>query len=262
MRTKSSIPILYGLLLVLGVVEAAAYVVDDSIKAGENITFGWTKDGKPFAPTWTLTYQCAGDPAPSPWILPPGISFNFANLRPDLAGKACTFHFEAPAGATDWTQTIIRVGGKSDVFGGNIDKHSPWQFYSLSSLPEVGARIPDLAPIDSPGVTIYTAVNLKLYMTANPNGFLGGGWAPGQTLAELGLAIVDGKIPGVEGITWSTTPFEFNPDPAGPGFVPSASDDGTSGLLNTESFPYALMIVAQHTTSSANLPAAVDSAEH
>lgn len=260
MRTQGSIPILCGLLLVLGAIEAAAYVVDDSIAAGENITFGWTKDGKPFSPAWRLTYQCAGDTEPTEWNLAPGVPFNFANLRPDLAGKACSFRFEAPAGATDWTQKIIRVGGNSDVFGGNIEKRSPWRFYNLSSLPPGPARIPDLATVDAPnGVTIYTAVNLKLYMTENPNGFLGGAWAPGQTLDDLGLTIVNGTIPGVEGITWSTTPFVFNPDPAGPGFVPRG---GPGSLLNSLSFPYALMIVQQHATTPANLPATADSVEH
>jgi hypothetical protein len=260
MRTKGSIPILCGLLLVLGAIEAAAYVVDDSIKAGENITFGWTKDGKPFSPAWRLTFQCAGDAQPTEWNLAPGVPFDFNNLRPDLAGKACSFHFDAPTGATDWTQKIIRVGGTSDVFGGNIEKRSPWQFYSLSSLPAVPARIPDLAPVGTPDdVTVYTAVNLKLYMIENPNGFLGGSWAPGQTLEELGLTIVDGQIPGVEGITWSTTPFQFDPDPAGPGFVPSGGD---ASLLNSESFPYSLMIIEQHATTPANLPVAVDSVEN
>ncbi len=256
MRTKVLIPIFCGLLLMLGAVEAAAYVVDDSISAGENITFGWTKDGKPYLPMWRLTFKCEGDTEPTEMILAPTVPFNWNNLRPDLRGKACSFRFEAPADATDWTQKIIRKDGTSDVFGGNIEKRSPWRFYSLSSLPAVPARIPDLAPVGAPeGVTIYTAVNLQLYMTENPNGFLGGGWAPGQMLEELGIAIVDGKIPGVEGITWSTTPFRFDPDPAGPGFVPVG---GAGSLLNSLSFPYALMIVEQHATTPENLPAAGD----
>jgi hypothetical protein len=259
MRTKGSISILFGLLFVLGAIDAAAYVVNDSISAGENITFGWTKDGQPYSPAWRLTFQCAGDTEPTEMNLAPGVPFDFNNLRPDLKGKACTFHFEAPTGATDWTQKIIRRDGTSSVFSGNIDKHSPWRFFSLSSLPAVPARIPDLAPVDAPGVTVYAAVNLKLYMSENPNGFLGGAWAPGQTLQELGIAIVNGQIPGVEGITWSTTPFTFNPDPAGPGFVPSG---GAASLLNSQSFPYSLMIVEQHSTTPANLAVNVASVGH
>ena len=257
MRTKGLIPVLFGLLLVLGAIDAAAYVVDDSITAGENITFGWTKDGKDFSPTWRLTFKCEGDTESTEMILAPGVPFDWNNLRPDLRGKACSFHFESPTGATDWTQKIIRKGGNSDVFGGNIDKRSPWRFYNLSSLPAVPARIPDLAPVDAPGRTVYAAVNLKLYMTENPNGFLGGAWAPGQTLQELGITIVDGKIPGVEGITWATAPFAFNPDPSGPGFVPGG---GPASLLNSLSFPSGLMIVEQHATTPANLPVTVNSA--
>jgi hypothetical protein len=95
------------------------------------------------------------------------------------------------------------------------------------------------------GATIYTAVNLGLYATNNPDGFLGGDWSPGQTLSQLGVQIVNGQIPGVEGIYWATTPFVFNSDPNTPGFTPEGGD---SNLLNSASYGDDIVILQQHLT--------------
>jgi len=57
---------------------------------------------------------------------------------------------------------------------------------------------------------IFTAVNLDVYLANNPLGFLDGEWAVGQTLNELGVTIVDGKINGLKGIYFATTDFTFD----------------------------------------------------
>lgn len=149
---------------------------------------------------------------------------------------------------TDWTQTIqAERGGKSVVHGGNIKQGSPWSFRPLSELVGTNFLIPDLAPIQT-DLTIYTAVNLDLYMASNPLGFLGGNWQLGQTLDELGLHIVDGTLPGLEGIYWSTSPFTFDPDSA-TGYVPAG---GSAAWLNSDAFQDThgdIGIIAAHASS-------------
>ncbi len=240
------IPVLWiGLALLLSASAVWAYTIDDSISAGENIKFNWTKNGAVFQGAWSYLYKCEGDANWTQGNNPPGgFVLDWNNIRPDLAGKACDFKFTAPAGATDWRQEIIGQDGSSDVYGGNVRRNSPWRFHDLNTLPQVYTRIPDIAPVaGDPEMTIYTAVNLDLYMTENPQGFLGGEWAPGDSLNDLGVKIVDGQVVGVEGIYWATTPFEFDPDPAGPGFVPSG---GSGTLLSSTDLFYDLVIVQQH----------------
>jgi hypothetical protein len=105
----------------------------------------------------------------------------------------------------------------------------------LSELPDVAWSIPDLAPTTGdPEFTIYTAVNLDLYLTSNPEGFAGGNWDLGETLNDVGVIIAAGQVSGsvVEGIYWSTSPFTFDPD-SDTGWVP---EDGTTGWLDSEVF--------------------------
>ncbi|MCP4662769.1 MAG: hypothetical protein GY856_45835 [bacterium] len=235
--------LLVGLMMVFGVA-AWAYTIDDSIGSDENIKFNWTKDGQVYPGQWEFYHKCEGDAGWTRAIMFPGLVLDFRNMNPDQAGKACEFKFVSPSGATDWRQEIIGPNGSSDVYGGNIEKNSPWRFESLDALPRAYTRIPDLAPVAGDStMTVYTAVNLGLYMTENPHGFLNGEWVPGETLSELGLEIVDGQIEGVEGIYWSMTPFEFDPDPDGPGFTP---EGGPGALLNSNDFGYDLVIQQQH----------------
>jgi len=135
--------------------------------------------------------------------------------------------------------------GKSQVCLGNIQRHSAWQFYPLEDLPDVAWRVPDIASINGDqNITVYTAVNLDLYISANPLGFLEGAWQPGDTLGSLGIDIVDGTVAGLQGIQWSVSPFVFDPDESGPGWVPSG---GAGDYLNSASFGYELGILAEHT---------------
>jgi hypothetical protein len=143
----------------------------------------------------------------------------------------------------DWTQSIGIPGSSlSVVTVGNIKHGSPWQFYPLEDLPDVNWQIPDIAPING-DATIYTAVNMDLYLSANPLGFLGGAWQAGDTLSSLGIDIVNGTVAGVQGIQWSVSPFVFDPNESGPGWVPSG---GTADYLNSATFGYELGIIAEH----------------
>lgn len=223
-----------------------AYSISDSINADQNIVFHWTVDDNTFGGQWHYSYKC-NDGTQSSDNVATG-TFNWR--RKDGIGNqaACSFTFEAPATATDWNQTVGTTGGggQSTVSSGNIKKDSPWHFEPLSALTGLPIRIPDLAPVVSgPEVTLYTAVNLPLYLEDNPFGFLGGNWSVGQTLSELGVTIANGQIAGVQGIYFATTPFDFNPDPSGPGFSPEGGD---STLLDSNGYPYEIEIIADHTT--------------
>jgi hypothetical protein len=142
---------------------------------------------------------------------------------------------------TDWEQTVTYGKKASDVHTGNIQHAnpsltggaatSPWAFDSLSDLPDAVFMIPDVAPTqDNSGLdTVYTAVNEQLYMQSNPLGFLGGNYKMGDNLGALGISIVDGQIPGIQGLYFATTPFGFDPNSA-TGFVPIG---GPGTWLNT-----------------------------
>ncbi|MCC8998737.1 MAG: hypothetical protein LM522_04450 [Candidatus Contendobacter sp.] len=158
---------------------------------------------------------------------------------------------------TDWRQTVTKfktVNGRevritSDVVSGNIQHDSPWSFHPLSELPNISWKIPDLAPFQGTSdLTIYTAVNLDVYLNDNPNGFLGGNWSNGQTLDDLGIHIINGQILGVNGIYWATTEFTFDPDSA-TGWVPIG---GSSNFLNSDDWEGTfgdIGILASHASS-------------
>jgi hypothetical protein len=142
---------------------------------------------------------------------------------------------------TDWSQKIGHIDGlgnrrASSVTAGNIAGRS-WSFQPLSDLDGLFGRIPDLGPSDAntePGdLLIYAAVNLGLYLSANPQGFLGGAWSTGQTIQQLNIQIVNGQIPGVQGMYFSETPFIFDPNSA-TGYIPSGGTWFNSGSWQTQ----------------------------
>ena len=154
---------------------------------------------------------------------------------------------------TDWKQTIFLDGNfrgnNSVVYGGNIVRTNPWEFQPLRDLPSVSWRIPDITVLEqgAEAITVYTAVNLALYFLENPNGFLNGNWSMDQTLNELGINIVNGQIPGVQGLYFSTTDFIFDPN-SDTGYVPM---NGEAGWLNSEDFQRIngdLVIAAEHSS--------------
>ncbi|WP_090288016.1 hypothetical protein [Nitrosomonas mobilis] len=231
------------ILLMLSGHVHSTYILEDRIEPGEDIKFSWTRDGNPNA-IFTFRFEILIDGETVPIS---GFSGNGFEGGQDFipVGKGASFKFVAPKGATDWQQTIILPqdppgpGGEfpkreSFVIGGNIISNSPFAFHPLDELPNTIHHIPDLAPSGQggPGITIYTAVNLDLYIANNPLGFNDGNWIVGDTLSSLGLEIIDGQIAGLEGIVWSLTPFEFDPNSVW-GFVP---EGGNLNLLNSVDF--------------------------
>jgi hypothetical protein len=129
---------------------------------------------------------------------------------------------------TDWTQEVGYISNAlvrkvSKVTAGNLAGRS-WSFQPLADLDGIFGRIPDLGPSQSNtepnDLTIYAAVNLSLYLSANPQAFMGGAWSNHQTLQQFGLQIVNGQIPGVQGMYFSETPFIFDPD-SPTGYIPT-----------------------------------------
>jgi len=241
---RSAILTLTALWLCLNVSTAIAVPIDDSVTKDQNIKFNWSYGGTDKHGGFTVTVTVEGE-EPFNWVILPTVEFDFRNLRPDLAGKAAKFRFHQPAGATDWKQTIVDPDGTSHVFSGNIKKGSDWEFYNLGLLPDVYFRIPDLAPISGDSsTTIYTAVDLDLYLNNNPLGFLDGAWSVGQTLDDLGISIINGETLSLQGIYWATTQFEFDSNPSGRGFTPVGGD---VFLLDTTTYAYDVVVLQQHT---------------
>lgn len=220
----------------------ATYTITDWVTGAQTIKFNWTFQGKDVFGGYWVTIDIDGEEPYDEYIPfyddPDLISFNSAD------GKDVKLTFHAPDDATDWKQTVTSPNGNSTVFSANIHKDSPWAFEELELLPDIFTRIPDLAPISGdPGLTLYTAVNLALYMNSNSLGFLDGAWSVGDTLSDLNIEIIDGAISGLEGISWATTPFEFNSDPTGVGFTPIGGD---ANLLNSSLVGYDIVVLQQH----------------
>lgn len=178
-------------------------------KKGGKVTYFWTNNGKPHPGYGTFTS---------------GVFDKDGSL---------TFTPPRDRTVTDWKGTVTSAKGSNSNIGANIKRKSPWGYYALQSLPPIPTRIPAPLPTeDAFELTIYMAVNLELYMTANPQGPVNGMWQVGQTLDEAGITIVDGRVPGIEGIFFSTTDFIFDPE-SETGWVPSTGDDG---WLDSESY--------------------------
>jgi len=181
----------------------------DRVSAGDRIKFYWTEVGNPH-------------PYYTPFEYTPKKGTIFAFDRPD------------DRSITDWSQEITPAhGGPSHVTTGNINHNSPWAYYPLEDLPLTPYDIPDFAVFSGDTtITIYEAVNLGEYMRENPMGPLKGNYQIGQTLDELGLTIVNGQIPGIKGLYFSTAPFNFDPDSTY-GYIPSG---GEANWLNSATF--------------------------
>ena len=248
---KPFVVLLFGVIFTAG--NAYAYQIRDEVRRGQDIQFHWTFNGLESVDFsnadrfYSIIITVEGE-KPFGVDIPLfdfGLGkFDFRSQYPVFAGKSASFTFFSPRFATDWKQKIFSADGSSEVFGGNVKKGSPWAFEQLDLLPNISARIPDLAPsgVDL-GLTIYTAVNLDLYKSSNPLGFLAGEWSIGDLLSNLNLEIIGGQMTGLEGIYWATTPFEFDANPVGRGFTPVGGD---INLLGSASFGHEIAIIQQH----------------
>ncbi len=137
------------------------------------------------------------------WWTEDGAALTFPEERENNTNQGKWENFgEPPANATDWRQwTEDKDGKRSDVMGGNIKKGSDWEWHLLSALPDIDWRIPDLIAVGPSLTTLYTAVNLDLYLSNNP-------W-PALSPGDL-LSIVNGELSGLQGIYWSSTEFTFD----------------------------------------------------
>ncbi|WP_287078474.1 MULTISPECIES: PEP-CTERM sorting domain-containing protein [unclassified Microcystis] len=166
-------------------------------------------------------------------------------INPTGQPKPVTFRQPNDRTITDWQQVITDSNGKSKVYGGNIKQQSTWEFQPLLDLPNISWRIPDIAPFNAPDTTIYTEVNLDLYLSSNPNGFLNGNWSIGQTLDELGINIINGQISGVQGIYFATSDFTFDPN-SPTGWIPIGGDSAWLNYSSQTPSSITLGIQAEH----------------
>jgi hypothetical protein len=198
-----------------GSTDPFAWPISDTLPyVGDGLTFYWTSGG-----IQDPRYQAA-------------VGQNDDVHNP----HAVTYHFIPPDDplVTDWHQTVNYGNGESDVASGAIQRMifskgapavstaapGPWSFFPLDQLPNIGYEIPDFA---ADGYRIYTAVDLLTYIDTNPLGPVNGNYQIGDTLDGLGLSIVNGRMLGVSGIYFATTPFVFDPNSA-TGWVPQGGD--------------------------------------
>lgn len=210
----------------------SANPVEDSIGAEHEIQFDWYMDGEPYPDMWVYGYTVDGM---ANEVLEAHVgSFDFRDIHPEFEGFGVKFSFYRPPGADAWRQTITCEYGVSDV----------WAIDPGDILPGDIWRIPDLVPgpNEQEYDTIYTLVDMPIYLQANPLGFNGGAWDIGFPISEYGVEIIDGMAEGLEGIQWATTPFV--PDKSlMMGYSPSG---GHETYLNSGDFPTLPIIIAQH----------------
>ncbi len=191
----------------------------DRIPAGGKLEFEWTKDGNPHPLYHKYSQSSATE-------------------------KTLGFVRPKDRTVTDWKQKITNSAGTSSVVAGNLVMNSPFAFAPLEDLPQIDYLVPDFAPIGfDQELTIFTAVDLNVYLNANPFGLdsmnLLGEYVVGATLDDLGLTIINGLLQStvpsnpftVQGIYFASSAFVL--DPLSPtGWVPSVP--GT--LLNSDAF--------------------------
>ena len=172
------------------------------------------------------------------WWTEDGAAITLPDVRHNNSDEGKVENFgEPPANATDWCQwTEDAEGNRSQVWTVQLAKNTSdeWEYEPLSNAPEVPWRIPDLIdpgliidpinldPNDPNYPSIYAFVNLRLYTESNPWPLL----TPGDT-----VSVVNGEIPGLEGIAWGTTPFTYDPT-SELGYVTDAPYTGDATLQN------------------------------
>lgn len=138
---------------------------------------------------------------------------------------------------TGWAaRQVDGLGFESKIVAGNIRRSSPWEFAPLSEITDAW-KLPLFGQMDGViGPTIYTAVNLPLYIEKNPFGLLDGQYDLDYLLDDLGY-ILDGELfasdnTKIEGIYFATSDWGLDPDDP-LGLYPLA---GKSTLLNSSIF--------------------------
>lgn len=215
-----------------------------------DLFFQWTGNGSPLnAPAYN-DYSILNGPTLHSTVAG---AVDFRAQHPEAAGQPVRSCLSPPRNATDWnalveilveglnrSATAGAVSGATHVVAANLPLFGALrQYAALELLPPVLWRIPMIAP-QSGGGTIYTAVNLDMYFASNPLGFDGGDWEAGQTLADLGVTIVNGQAPGMLGVQWATAPFVYSAT-APTGFAPSVP----GSLLNSATYGTPIAVVQQ-----------------
>jgi hypothetical protein len=202
----------------------------------------WTQEDSVITDApWLYSYQVDGMEEPVYETVTGELRFR--EQHPEFNGMDVIISSYPPhSGTTDWEQTITYDFGTAIVKGVSMTG-PPWDYQPLCSLEVVHYRIPVLAPgsVDRQFDTIYTAVNLGLYYGSNPLWFNGGSWSVGQSLSDLSVTITDGRIDGLEGIYWATTPIQFDPG-SDIGFTPVG---GPSTWLNSLTYSSSPRIIKE-----------------
>jgi hypothetical protein len=201
-----------------GMISARWPSISPATEPTENI---WRENTESYSvlakPGWTYDWHWTAGGLPHPLYKPVSLTnVTDANVRlrwylpNDPSITDCTYKAHPPD----------PNGSASDTTAGNTRRESPWALYSLTDLPDIPHRIPTLVT-SANDVNLYCAVNLELYMTTNPLGFVGAEPVPAEsTLADFGVDINDGQVEGVEGIYYATCPFVLDPNSA-TGWVPT-----------------------------------------
>jgi hypothetical protein len=145
-----------------------------------------------------------------------------------------SFKFYFPKDADGKTPEDLRVTRDRDGSQILIESFAasilPKNFTPFDTQPDIPFNLPWIASLGS-GPPIYMGVDLGAYLL-NSDAALNWHFDNGWSLEDLGVTIVDGQIPGVAGLVFSTSMLEFDPN-SSTGFVPMA---GEGSWLNSDAY--------------------------
>lgn len=133
------------------------------------------------------------------------------------------FHRPDDETVTDWKVVVTDFLGRAEIRGGNIRRDSPWRFSPLGNA-RIRFNIPILAPRRKEyGASIYTAIDVNRASVSVKSQ---------KSAVEMPLRVHGGRIEGLPGVYFATSPFTFDPE-SETGWVPIA---GESAWLDSAEF--------------------------
>ncbi len=188
-------------------------------RRGSKIRFRWTNAGEPHPRFGEYFEENETDTAQPRHFIEPYTNPNLQEL-PVTDYQMGRYYPSNPN--ADYRSQVINLSGSAAAW-------IPRPLEDIGTAQCRFAWLEGVTDTSDPAATIYSAVNLQLYIASNPDGFLDGLWQPGQLLGDLGLEIVNGRIDGLDGVVFASTPFVFDPT-SEMGWAPIG---GPSSLINS-----------------------------
>jgi hypothetical protein len=182
-------------------------------------TFQWTNGSEP-------------GPGPGKQVFTPDTLYD--GFTVSKSGDYYFFFPKDPKGKDEVSDILTKTPKGDTIHAAAVTDAgiNPRGFTPLENVPDIRFSIPWFASLGS-GPNIYMGVDLPAYIKSNPDAIASGIFSNGQSIADLGVNIVDGQIPGVTGLYFATSELGFNPN-SPIGFEPL--NGSSSDWLNSNAY--------------------------